>query len=40
MSDLYPHMQALAVLVGIVFGAFAIFAPSWVWFRQQVFGWG
>jgi hypothetical protein len=40
MSDLYLYAQVAAVSAGIIFGAFAIFSPSWVWFKRQVFGWG
>jgi uncharacterized coiled-coil protein SlyX len=32
--------KALAILGAIAFGGFAIFSPSWVWFRSQLFGWG
>jgi hypothetical protein len=32
--------KAIAVLGGVTVGIFAVFAPSWVWLKRQLFGWG
>lgn len=32
--------KAISILGAILFGGFAVFSPSWVWFRIQAFKWG
>ena len=32
--------KVLAVLGGVCIGIFAVYSPSWVWLRKQIFGWG
>lgn len=36
----YEVAQDIAILAGVCVGVFAVFSPSWVWFRKQLFGWG
>jgi hypothetical protein len=38
-DDLMQWAKALAVLGGVTVGVFAVFSPSYVWFKKQLFGW-
>jgi hypothetical protein len=39
-EEVMQWAKAAAVVGGVVVGIFAVFSPSWVWFRKQLFGWG
>jgi hypothetical protein len=36
----YEIAQDIAILGGVCIGIFAVFSPSWVWLKKQLFGWG
>jgi hypothetical protein len=38
-DDLMQWAKAAAVSGGVVVGVFAVFSPSYVWLKKQVFGW-
>lgn len=39
-QNFYDLAQDVAILGGVFIGIFAVFSPSWVWLRKQLFGWG
>jgi hypothetical protein len=39
-QNFYELAQDIAVLGGVCVGIFAVFSPSWVWLKKQLFGWG
>ncbi len=39
-QNFYELAQDIAILAGVCVGVFAVFSPSWVWLKKQLFGWG
>lgn len=39
-ENILEWAKALGIVGTIVFGGFAVFSPSWVWLRRNLFGWG
>lgn len=39
-QNFYEWAQDIAILAGVCVGVFAVFSPSWVWLKKQLFGCG
>jgi hypothetical protein len=39
-QSFFDWAQDIAILAGVCVGVFAVFSPSWVWLKKQLFGWG
>jgi hypothetical protein len=38
-DNVMPWAKAVAVFGGVLIGIYAVFSPSYVWYKRQLFGW-